>query len=171
MARTNCTAKLFSALDLECAPTRSLASVVRKEGVVKIGELAKTALGLVASIGGGVLQFMASFIIAGIVMAFGQAGSRGSGAIFERIIGNARAKGRPDAERQDATDWLRSRLADGPRPAKEIQEEAEAHGIRGITLRRAFRELRGEAFKVGSVALGQCKWMWKLPGANCPISQ
>jgi predicted PurR-regulated permease PerM len=56
----------------------------------KIGELAKTALGLVASIGGGVLQFMASFIIAGIVMAFGQAGSRGSGAIFERIIGNAR---------------------------------------------------------------------------------
>jgi predicted PurR-regulated permease PerM len=56
----------------------------------KIGELAKTALGLVASIGGGVLQFLASFIIAGIVMAFGQSGSRGSGAIFARIIGNAR---------------------------------------------------------------------------------
>src|SRR5215471_12503718 len=56
----------------------------------KIGELAKTALGLVASIGGGVLQFLAAFIIAGIVMAFGQAGSRGSQAIFERIIGNAR---------------------------------------------------------------------------------
>src|SRR5215468_239174 len=44
----------------------------------KIGELAKTALGLVASIGGGVLQFIASFIIAGIIMAFGQSGSRGS---------------------------------------------------------------------------------------------
>ena len=56
----------------------------------KIGELAKTALGLVASIGGGVLQFLAAFIIAGIVMAFGQSGSRGSGAIFERIIGNTR---------------------------------------------------------------------------------
>jgi predicted PurR-regulated permease PerM len=56
----------------------------------KIGELAKTALGLVASIGGGVLQFLASFIIAGIIMAFGQASSRGSRAIFERIIGNAR---------------------------------------------------------------------------------
>jgi len=56
----------------------------------KIGELAKTALGLVASIGGGVLQFIASFIIAGIIMAFGQAGSRGSGVIFERIIGHAR---------------------------------------------------------------------------------
>ena len=56
----------------------------------KIGELAKTALGFVASIGGGLLQFMASFIIAGIIMAFGQSGSRGSLAIFERLIGNAR---------------------------------------------------------------------------------
>src|SRR5262249_15383623 len=56
----------------------------------KIGELAKTALSLVASIGGGVLQFLAAFIIAGIVMAFGQAGSRGSLAVFERIVGHAR---------------------------------------------------------------------------------
>jgi predicted PurR-regulated permease PerM len=56
----------------------------------KIGELAKTALGFVASIGGGLLLFLASFIIAGIIMAFGQASSRGSGAIFERLVGNAR---------------------------------------------------------------------------------
>src|SRR5262249_28960245 len=33
-----------------------------------------------------------AFIIAGIVMAFGQAGSRGSRAIFERIIGSARGR-------------------------------------------------------------------------------
>ena len=56
----------------------------------KIGELAKTALGFVASIGSGLLQFMASFIIAGFIMAFGQSGSRASRAIFERIVGNAR---------------------------------------------------------------------------------
>src|SRR5215831_4890297 len=56
----------------------------------KIGELAKTALGVVASIGGGVLQFLAAFIIAGIIMAFGQAGSHSSLAIFERIIGHTR---------------------------------------------------------------------------------
>jgi predicted PurR-regulated permease PerM len=56
----------------------------------KIGELAKTALSFVASIGGGLLQFIASFIIAGIIMAFGQSGSRGSLAIFERLVGNAR---------------------------------------------------------------------------------
>jgi len=56
----------------------------------KIGELARIALGVVASIGGGVLQFLAAFIIAGIIMAFGQSGSRGSQAIFERIVGHAR---------------------------------------------------------------------------------
>jgi predicted PurR-regulated permease PerM len=56
----------------------------------QIGELAKTALGVVASIGGGVLQFLASFIIAGIIMAFGQSGSRSSLAIFERLVGDAR---------------------------------------------------------------------------------
>jgi predicted PurR-regulated permease PerM len=56
----------------------------------KIGELARTALGVVASIGGGLLQFLAAFIIAGIIMAFGQSGSRGSQAIFERIVGHAR---------------------------------------------------------------------------------
>src|SRR5215475_9180545 len=44
----------------------------------KIGELAKTALSLVASIGGGVLQFLAAFVIAGIIMAFGQTSSRDS---------------------------------------------------------------------------------------------
>ncbi len=36
------------------------------------------ALGFVAGIGVGLLQFLASFIIAGILMAFGEAGERGS---------------------------------------------------------------------------------------------
>jgi predicted PurR-regulated permease PerM len=56
----------------------------------KVGELAKAILGFVASIGGELLQFLASFIIAGIIMAFGHSGSRGSRAIFERIMGQAR---------------------------------------------------------------------------------
>jgi len=56
----------------------------------KVGDLAKGALGFVASIGGVLLQFLGSFIIAGIVMAFGEAGHRGSHAIFERIVGRAR---------------------------------------------------------------------------------
>ena len=56
----------------------------------KIGDLAKSALAFVASIGGGLLLFLAAFIIAGILMAFGQSGSRASVAISERLAGPAR---------------------------------------------------------------------------------
>jgi predicted PurR-regulated permease PerM len=56
----------------------------------KIGDLAKSALGFVASIGGGVLQFVAAFIIAGIIMAFGESGARSCQAVFGRIAGSER---------------------------------------------------------------------------------
>ena len=55
----------------------------------KIGDLAKMALGFVAGIGAGLLQFLAALIIAGILMAFGEAGSRSSLAIFRRFAGAA----------------------------------------------------------------------------------
>jgi predicted PurR-regulated permease PerM len=55
----------------------------------KIGDLAKAALGFVASIGGGLLLFVAAFIVAGIVMAFGEGGARSSLAIFTRVVGDA----------------------------------------------------------------------------------
>lgn len=51
----------------------------------KIGELAKGALAMVASIGGGILQFLAALIVAGIIMAYGEGGSRASRAIFARL--------------------------------------------------------------------------------------
>ena len=57
----------------------------------KIGDLAKTGLALVASIGGALLQLVAAFIVAAIIMAFGEAASRASRAIFERIVGIERA--------------------------------------------------------------------------------
>jgi predicted PurR-regulated permease PerM len=53
----------------------------------KIGELAKIALAMVASIGVGILAFVAAFIIAGIIMAFGDAGDRASREIFARVVG------------------------------------------------------------------------------------
>jgi predicted PurR-regulated permease PerM len=56
----------------------------------KIGDLAKSALAFVASIGGGLLLFLAALIIAGILMAFGRSGSRASLAISERLAGPAR---------------------------------------------------------------------------------
>lgn len=56
----------------------------------KIGDLAKGALGFVASIGGGLLQFVASLVIAGIMMAFGEGGARSMLAISERFVGTER---------------------------------------------------------------------------------
>jgi predicted PurR-regulated permease PerM len=56
----------------------------------KTGDLAKAALAMVASIGGAILQFIAALIIAGIIMAFGQAGDRSGRAIFARAVGSER---------------------------------------------------------------------------------
>ena len=67
----------------------------------KIGELARTALATVASIGVGLLKFLASFIVAGILMAYGDSGARGSRAIFARVIGSER--GEPFARLSTAT--------------------------------------------------------------------
>lgn len=55
----------------------------------KIDELGKQGLLMVASIGGALLGFLASFIIAGIIMAFGASGTQASREIFERIVGTA----------------------------------------------------------------------------------
>jgi len=55
----------------------------------KLGDLARRALAIVASIGGALLLFLVSFIIAGIIMAFGQSGAMGMRAIFDRIVGTA----------------------------------------------------------------------------------
>jgi predicted PurR-regulated permease PerM len=58
----------------------------------KLGELARNALEMVASIGGAVLLFLFSFIIAGIIMAFGQSGARSTRSIFDRIVGTGRGE-------------------------------------------------------------------------------
>ena len=58
----------------------------------QIGDLAKKALGMVASIGSGMLMFLFSFIIAGVIMAFGESGERGARAIFDRVAGKARGE-------------------------------------------------------------------------------
>ncbi len=59
----------------------------------KIGELAKYSLDIVAGTGGKILQFLFSFIIAGVIMAFGEPGAMAAQAIFERIVGTGRGKG------------------------------------------------------------------------------
>ncbi|HEX3138924.1 MAG TPA: AI-2E family transporter [Rhizobacter sp.] len=58
----------------------------------QLGELAKSALLMVASITGTGLLFLASFIIAGLVLTFGKAGSATSQSILDRVVGNYRGK-------------------------------------------------------------------------------
>ena len=58
----------------------------------KIGDLARKALEMVASIGGAALLFLVSFIIAGIIMAFGQSGAKSTRSIFDRIVGIQRGE-------------------------------------------------------------------------------
>jgi predicted PurR-regulated permease PerM len=58
----------------------------------KIGELTRGALGLVASIGGSLLLFLASFIVAGIMMAYGESGAAAGQSILDRAAGPSRGK-------------------------------------------------------------------------------
>ncbi len=58
----------------------------------QLGDIAKLALGFVGGIGVGLLLFLAAFIIAGIIMAFGEEGARASLTIFRRIVGPARGE-------------------------------------------------------------------------------
>lgn len=59
----------------------------------KIGELARHSLEIVTGTGSKILQFLFSFIIAGVIMAYGESGARAAQAIFERILGTDRGKG------------------------------------------------------------------------------
>jgi predicted PurR-regulated permease PerM len=58
----------------------------------KIGNLTTVALGFVAGIGSGLLQFLASLAVAGIMMAFGEGGGRAIHSIFERVAGQRGAE-------------------------------------------------------------------------------
>ena len=59
----------------------------------KIGHLARQSLDIVAGTGSKVLQFLFSFILAGVIMAFGESGTKAAQVIFERIIGIDRGIG------------------------------------------------------------------------------
>lgn len=58
----------------------------------KITDLARDALGIVANIGKGVLLFLASFIVAGIVIAYGDSASRSGRQFFSRVAGPSRGE-------------------------------------------------------------------------------
>jgi putative DNA primase/helicase len=80
----------------------------------------------------------------------------------EFAIHAARAAGRPDEERQYAIKWLTERLTKSPHKASDIREAAEVQGITYGTLRRAFRDIGGDAVRRGTFPI--FNWYWSLPG-------
>lgn len=58
----------------------------------KIGDLARQALSLVASVGGSMLLFLISFVVANIIMAYGDSAERSGRAIFSRVAGSSRGE-------------------------------------------------------------------------------
>jgi predicted PurR-regulated permease PerM len=58
----------------------------------KIGDLARQALSMVASVGGSMLLFLVSFIVANIIMAYGDSAERSGRAIFSRVAGSSRGE-------------------------------------------------------------------------------
>lgn len=58
----------------------------------QLGDVARKALVMVAGIAGAVLLFLFSFILAGIIMTFGQSGARSTRAILVRIAGAQRGE-------------------------------------------------------------------------------
>lgn len=66
---------------------------------------------------------------------------------------------RDRTDREQAADWLREALQDGPVPSVELFAQAKENGIAGRTLRRAYKDLGGKPMKVDFSG----GWCWKLP--------
>ncbi len=67
-----------------------------------------------------------------------------------------RTQSRLPSARDEASNWLAVELAAGPQPSKTLLERAVAMGHAVKTIRRAFRDLQGEAFQRDD------GWHWKL---------
>ncbi|WP_397546760.1 AAA family ATPase [Rhodothermus marinus] len=69
-----------------------------------------------------------------------------------------------ETKQDEAAEWLREQLADGPRPAREIFEAAEAAGFSERTIRRAQRALGVVAERVNTGgSRGAGAWYWRFP--------
>jgi archaellum biogenesis ATPase FlaH len=75
------------------------------------------------------------------------------------------ANAKPDTDRtqrDEAAEWLREVLADGPTPPKELIADGREHGHSEKTLRRAFKDIGGAPTKTGMDG----GWLWSLPGSK-----
>lgn len=81
----------------------------------------------------------------------------------EAMAPEPRQRGPDPTDRNEAVDFLRTALADGPRLSKELEEEArEGHGIAVKTLKRARKEIGVVAYR--EEVLGP--WWNRLPDSK-----
>lgn len=66
----------------------------------------------------------------------------------------------------EAIDFLRSALSEGPRDNKEVKKEAKQAGISEATLRRATQRLGIKPRKLGGPGSEAQKWVWELPASE-----
>jgi hypothetical protein len=79
----------------------------------------------------------------------------------DSVIAAASQPGPEATQRREAREWLLRSLASGPRPAKELHEEAtEGAGISPATLKRAKAEAGIEAYRPENPG----PWWWRIPG-------
>lgn len=78
--------QLFSGWNLAATDLPALVQQLQP----KIGDLARNALAFVGGIGGGILLFLLSFVVAAVVMAYGAGGSNTAAALASRIAGAER---------------------------------------------------------------------------------
>ena len=68
------------------------------------------------------------------------------------------------SKKEEAMEWLKRELADGPQPAKAMGQRAKAAGISGATLRRARKEV-ANSDRAGGIA-DSGEWVWSLKDAQ-----
>jgi len=79
-------------------------------------------------------------------------------------IGEASKPGPEPKAREQAEQWLRNQLADGPRPMKELEEHAEADGHTPSTLKKARRDMPIKSYQPEIPG----PWYWQLTDGEAP---
>jgi hypothetical protein len=83
----------------------------------------------------------------------------------EALAAEAGAAGNRTAG-DEAREFLRDILADGPVPQKEIEDAAEGNGLAWATVRRAKDRLHVKAQRQSEGATGSGRWVWVLQDAQ-----
>ena len=91
-----------------------------------IADLSLKVLAAVASLGGSALLFLFSFIIAGIIMAFGRSGARAMTAIFIRLAGSRARRGTGQAVHRHHSCRGARRARCRPHPGDRVRPGAAA---------------------------------------------